>query len=210
MAAGSGSWEHRARCPALPRRDPCTGCGHGRRVPGRGGERWEVLLAGRWSRPLCSVPDVGRGAEPGSIPAQPGQHSAPLALQAHQLRVAQHPAHQFLVPLDACGRILPRGCTQRGLQDRQLRLCHKGWRRAQPRYLHPCRTVSALKLLDAALQQLRCPPKAGGEGLQPLRGSTGVSGAVQAVGREQGLQRRITARAADRVGNALGTPCESQ
>lgn len=134
-------------------------------------------------------------------------------LQAQQLRVAQHPAHQLLVPLDACGRILPRDCTQRGLQDGQLRLCSEGWRWAQPRYLHPRRTISALKLLDAALQQLQCPPEADGEGLQPLLGSTGVSRDVQAVGREQGLQRGARGSLPEqltRVGSALGTSRESQ
>lgn len=71
-----------------------------------GGGRGSSALAplSQQSRPL--LPDVSRGAEPGGLPAQPGQHGPPLALHAHQLWVAQHPPHQLLVPPDARGHIL--------------------------------------------------------------------------------------------------------
>lgn len=92
------------------------------------------LSPGRWlCRPRVPVPplaiatapllpDVGRGAEPGGLPPQPRQHGPPLALQEDQLRVAQHPAHQLLVPPDARGRILPRDGhgPQLGPRDGQL------------------------------------------------------------------------------------------
>lgn len=69
------------------------------------------------------LPDVWRGAEPGGLPPQPRQHGPPLALQADQLRVAQHPAHQLLVPPDARGRVLPRDGhgPQLGARDEQIR-----------------------------------------------------------------------------------------
>lgn len=76
-------------------------------LPASGGWRSLALAPLPWrSHPL--LPDVGRGAESGGLPAQPGQHGPPLALHTHQLRVAQHPLHQLLVPLDARGRVLRR------------------------------------------------------------------------------------------------------
>lgn len=119
---------------------PAAGCrdrsGHGAST----GTRWEDAGAGRAqavprevallgsSPPLAIaaallLPDVWRRAEPGSLPPQPRQHGPPLALQADQLRVAQHPAHQLLVPPDARGRILPRDGhgPQLGAWDEQIR-----------------------------------------------------------------------------------------
>lgn len=98
-----------------------AGAGGARAVPS------EVALLG--PSPLLTIaatlllPDVWRGAEPGSLPPQPRQHGPPLALQADQLRVAQHPAHQLLVPPDAHGRILPRDGhgPQLGARDEQIR-----------------------------------------------------------------------------------------
>lgn len=223
-----------------------------------GGGRESPALAplSQRSRPL--LPDVGRGAEPGGLPAQPGQHGPPLALHAHQLWVAQHPPHQLLVPPDARGRILRKegrtrispgaspgisGAAPRGMSKGDSPAAGSSWsasdctefrgtglkchcvldyRRALSKalrpacYLRPRQRVGASQLLDAALQQLRCPPEAGCKGMQFLRvghtagqwgrggwASSGAGGQPAHEEQEEEEEEQCQARAGNTVGHQV-------
>jgi len=104
-----------------------------------------------------------------------------------------------------------------GDAGRNVTGCRRALRKAQqravprPRYLRPRQRVGAPQLPDAALQQLRRPPEASREGVQPLRvgdaagqrGRAGSGAREEEEDEEDEEEERCQARAGRTVGHRV-------